>query len=748
MDEYIPNEIESRWRERWERDRLWRFDVEADGPGEKFYNLVEFPYPSAEGLHVGSVRTYAGADAFGRYQRMRGRRVFQPMGFDSSGIHTENYAIRVGEHPARLMARTIPRFREQLSRIGCAWDWSRQVITSDPSYYRWTQWVFLRLLEAGLAYRAESSVVWCPSCLTVLAFEQLEGDRCERCSTVVTERVLPQWFIRMTRYADALVDGLDALDWPDWAKRQQRDWIGRSRGAEIDFREYASDRVLTAFTTRPDTLPAVTFLAVAPVHASALARTADLTSGSFTGRHAIHPMSGERIPVLEASYVIASYGTGVVMGVPAHDERDAAFAQAHGLPVSHAPLDPSVVAGLEPTGIGRAATRYRLRDWLISRQRYWGPPIPIVHCEGCGPVGVPDSDLPVLRPDIEDFRPTGTGLSPLATVESFVHTTCPSCHGPARRETDVSDTFLDSAWYFMRYPCTDLNDVAWSRDRTARLLPVDQYEGGREHVARHHLYARFTAHALYDLGLVDCREPLPRLSFHGLMVHGGAKMSKSRGNVVTPDEYIDRVGADSLRMYLLFTGPWESGGDFSDDGLNGFVRFTRRLWRTILQDEPRGEGVDVRFVDRAIARVGADIGAHKFNTAIAHLMELTRWAGEHNDSMSAVQWRRTSRTLVLLLAPFAPHLAEELWFRLGEAYSVHQQGWPSFDAAALDEDMVDVPVQVDGRVRDSVRLPAGAGRDEALAAAMRSDRVRTLLRGAHPRDVIWVQDRILNLVTL
>jgi leucyl-tRNA synthetase len=767
MAGYDPIEVQARWQARWERDRPGALDLGRVGREAKLYNLVEFPYPSAEGLHVGHTYTYAGADTWGRWQRMRGRAVFQPIGFDAFGIHTENYALRVGEDPTTLTARTVERYRGQLRRLGAAWDWDHEVVTSDPAYYRWTQWVFLRLHEAGLAVRREAPVVWCPSCLTVLANEQLEGDRCERCGTQVTWRRMRQWFLRMTAYADRLLDGLDGLDWPEAAKRQQRAWIGRSAGVEIDFDTEDGGR-LTAFTTRPGTLPGVTFLAVpgpesglagqgrgtgtgSPGHPPGVPRT---PPGRFTGRHARHPVTGRRLPIWEADYVVAGYGAEAVMGVPAADERDRAFAAAHGLPLLEVGEEraEAVTGWLEGRGRGRRATRYRLRDWLISRQRYWGPPIPIVHCQHCGPVPVPDRDLPVRLPPVADFRPTGSGRSPLATVPEFVHTACPACGGPGERETDVADTFFDSAWYFLRYPSAGRDDVAWDPELTDRLLPVDSYTGGPEHVARHHLYARFVTMALHDLGLVPFAEPFPRIRLHGSLRKDGAKMSKSRGNVVVPDDYVNRVGADTLRMYLLFIAPFEEGGDWSDAGLAGIERFAAKAWRLVTEPHRPGGGsaggrVDLRPLDRAVVAVGDDLERLKLNTAIATLMELLRWARRHKPAMDAAQWDRVAGTFTLLLAPFAPHLAEELWARLGRPYSVHTQPWPAADPAALDAEQVILVVQVDGRRRDALAAPAGLDRDQALALALGSDNVRRHLDGRRPRDAVHVPDRLINLVT-
>jgi leucyl-tRNA synthetase len=685
-------------------------------------------------------------------------------------------------------------------------------VTSDPSYYRWTQWIFVKLYRAGLAVRREALVVWCPSCLTVLANEQVEGDRCERCGTRVIRRTMLQWFLRITAYAEKLLRGLDDLDWPLSAKRAQREWIGRSEGVEIDFEVSDRGLHLRTFTTRPDTLFGVTFLVLPPEHPdlevlargtgsenevrryveeamrervatsarSGEAAGALLPRGTFTGSFAVHPATGERVPIYVADYVVATYGTGAVMGVPAHDERDFQFATANGLPVVGVIKPPeraeasangpwtgegvlidsgrfsgltselardAITEWLEACGAGRRTVRYRLRDWLISRQRYWGPPIPIVYCDGCGTVPVPEDDLPVVLPDVADFRPTGTGVSPLATAESFVHTTCPSCGGRARRETDVSDVFLDSAWYFLRYPSSDVDDRPWDPERTERMLPVDSYAGGPEHVMRHHLYARFVTRALHDLGLVPFAEPFPHLRFHGMLTKDGAKMSKSRGNVVNPDHYIAEHGADVTRMYLLFIGPWDEGGDFSDAGIAGIERFLQRTWRLVTEPDLPGPGVDLRPLDRAIAGIGADLEAMRFNTAIASLMELVRWARRERTTMSSEQWASASSAIVLLLAPFAPHLTEELWLRIGGEYSVHHQPWPAHDPRALVQELVTLVIQVDGKTRDRIEVPPGTDQARALEQAMDRENVRRHLPGGEPGKVVFVPDRLINLVT-
>jgi leucyl-tRNA synthetase len=716
---YDPHEVERKWRARWEAAGLASIDLDAVDPDLVFYNLAEFPYPSAEGLHVGHVFKYCGLDAFGRMQRMRGLAVFQPMGFDAFGIHTENFALKSGENPKTLTARTTANFRRQLSSIGCAWDWRRVIDTSEPQYYRWTQWLLVQLFRAGLMYQAEAPVLWCPSCLTVLAREQAEeeGTRCERCSALVVEREMTQWFLRITAYADRLLEGLDSLEWPERAKRLQRAWIGRSEGSEIDFGD------VTVFTTRPETLPAVTFLAVPPGHEAA-------------GQTRPHPLTAEELPVVEADYVVSGYGSGAVMGVPAHDKRDASFATRHNLPTSEALLLSPEAA----QAVGRRVVRYRLRDWLISRQRYWGPPIPIIHCEGCGPVPVPERDLPVVLPEVADFRPTGSGVSPLAAVASWVEGRCPACGEPARRETDVSDTFVDSAWYFLRYPSTDFTDRAWDARRTEAVLPVDFYAGGPEHVQRHHLYARFVTMALSDLGLVGFEEPFPRVRLGGFIVFRGAKMSKSKGNVVTPDEFLARHGSDVLRCALLFSAPWEDGGDLQLEAIAGIERFFARMWRQFeapgaLCDPSVPDDVELHQLVRDVADA---IGRLRFNVGIARLMTyLPSAVGSHARSV-----------FMRLLAPFAPHLAEELWARNGYPFSVHTASWPRYDASLLSARDVEWVVQVNGKVRERVRLPADATKDAVVRSALESAPVSLALGGRNPDRVVFVPGKLVNLVTV
>jgi len=853
IERYNPQAIEPKWQRIWTESGIYNVDLHrAQRP---FYNLMEFPYPSAEALHVGHVYTYCGSDTYGRYRRLRGDDVFEPIGFDAFGIHSENHALRVGRHPMELTVENTHRYEHQMRELGCLFDWSHVVDTSRPDYYRWTQWLFLQLFKAGLAYRATAPVNWCPSCLTVLANEQVIDGVCERCDTAVVQREMEQWFLRITRYADRLLTGHNKADFPATTIALQRNWIGRSEGAMIRF-PVVDGPEIEVFTTRPDTLFGATYLVLAPEHPAVgrVTRPAQKAqveayveqarskrelerlaaerekSGVYTGAEAINPATGEHIPIWVADYVLMGYGTGAIMAVPAHDERDYAFARAHGLPVrvvivpagppsmgevresaergpytgegiliNSGPFDGrcsseaigAITRWLEGREQGEAAVVYRLRDWLISRQRYWGPPIPIIYCQRCGTVPVPEDQLPVRLPYVADFRPVGGGAAPLAHVPEFVNTLCPQCGGPARRETDVSDTFLDSSWYFLRYPSAHRQDVPFDRELTHKWLPVSLYAGGIEHSTLHHLYARFITMALHDLGYLDFEEPFRKLRLHGLIIKEGAKMSKSRGNVVNPDEYVHRYGADTLRLYLLFLGPYEEGGNFTDQGIRGITRFLERVWR-LAQTEPArhagrgqersGAAVDVPEspteaqegpagapgaeptlasrpaepvggeaalapMHRAIAKIEHDIEELHFHTALATLMSYANWLAEARSSLSPEAWQRAVRTLLLLLAPFAPHIAEELWERIGEAYSIHQQRWPAYDPAYLARETVTLVVQIDGRVRDRIEVPAGLDAKQARTLALGSPKVARLLGGRQVVNAIYVPDRLINLVT-
>ena len=811
-DTYDPHEIEPRWQRAWEEAGLHHTDLDA--AKRPFYNLMEFPYPSGEGLHVGHFYSYGGADTFGRFQRMHGWNVFQPMGFDAFGIHAENYALKMGINPAILVPRNVSRFREeQLKRMGAAFDWAREVNTTDPRYYRWTQWIFLQLYKGRLAYRAEAPVNWCPSCLTTLADEQVVGGHCERCDSLVTKRRLTQWFFRITDYAERLLD-FSGADFSETTQTLQRHWIGRKEGAEVHFTVAGSAERIAVFSTRADTLFGATFLVLAPEHPAVMRLVAPSQraivqdyleqvarhcetdrlaaehekTGVWTGAWAVNPVDGRLLPIWVADYVLASFGTGAIFATPAHDQRDLDFAQAHGLPVipvirplggaSASPLAAydgdgilihsgpydgltveeakrAIVADLQAQGLARPAVTYRLRDWLISRQRYWGPPIPIIHCEHCGEVPVPEEALPVLLPQTERFRPLGTGQSPLAAVPEFANVACPHCGGSARRETDVSDNFLDSAWYFIRYLNTEFDDYPWHVERLRRWLPVHMYIGGVEHSTLHHLYARFLWKALGDLSCIPQdlgAEPFARLRLHGLIIKDGSRMSKSRGNVVNPDTYVAHYGADVLRVYMLFMGPFEVGGDFRDTGINGVVRFLNRVWS--LAHEPRQASAAnpdpsplIRAMHQTIRKVSKDLEMLAFNTAIAALMSyvntLQDWRGQAAEDL----WREALRALILMLAPLAPHLAEELWARQGRPFSVHQQPWPTWDSTLAAEEMITLVIQVDGKVRDRIQVAATIESSEARELALASQAVQRALAQRPVSEAIYVPGRLVNLVT-
>ena len=827
---YDFSALEKKWQDHWLQHKTFKSELDTSKP--KYYVLDMFPYPSGDGLHVGHPEGYTATDIIARYKRMRGYDVFEPMGFDAFGIHSENYAIKQGINPKVLTARTTRHYREaQMKRLGAMFDWSREVNTSSPDYYRWTQWLFLQMYRAGLAVRKKAPVNWCPSCLTVLANEQVDDGACERCSAEVEQKEMVQWFFKITDYADRLLAGLEDLDWPETSKKLQGNWIGRSEGAEISFavsgggagRDGAGDggaaREFTVFTTRPDTLFGVTYMVLAPEHPlvaeitgaeqraeveeylARARRTKEIDrlsaerekTGVFTGAYAVNPANGESVPIWIADYVLLHYGTGAVMGVPGHDQRDYEFATKFGLPVvevigSEAGIAEAAYTGEGPMvnsgrfdgtpsaagrravtewlaerGRGKLSVTYRLRDWCISRQRYWGPPIPIVYCKECGEVPVPEDQLPVLLPDVDEFRPSGTGKGPLAAVSEFVNTTCPTCGGPAERETDVSDTFLDSAWYFLRYPSVGYDEGPFEPAITAKWLPVDQYMGGIEHVCMHHLYARFCTMVLHDLGWIGFAEPFRRLRLHGLLIKDGAKMSKSRGNVVNPDEYIEGYGADVFRSYLLFIGPYEDENDFSDQGIQGVARFYNRVWYFVTEEKPvYGAGVDLVPVHRAIKKVTKDLEDLSYHTAIAAIMELTNWAYAVGEEMTEEQRSLVCRTMVLLLAPFGPMAAEELWARLGGEYSVHNRAWPEYDEGLLARQMVTIVVQVNGRVRERFQAEPGISEAAAVAQARALPKVAALIAEdsdagaeheadqAAPEDrvrrVFYVQDRLVNLI--
>jgi len=817
---YDPAVVEPKWQSRWRERGTHETDLEHGR--NPFYVLMMFPYPSAEGLHVGNLFAFTGNDIYGRFQRLRGHTVFEPFGYDAFGIHSENYALKVNEHPMRLIPANIANFRRQVERTGLMIDWRYSVDTTDPVYYRWTQWVFVQLFKQGLAYRKKAAVNWCPNDKTVLANEQVIAGRCERCGTAVEQRMLAQWFFRISDYAERLLKNLDWIDWSESTKTTQRNWIGRSDGAEISFRvldpfeqagsstvtvtqEFrAEPEVIRVFTTRPDTVFGATYLVLAPEHPSLERLTSDAQwddvmayraqaarqdivtrkvakekTGVFTGSYAMNPATRKPIPIWVADYVLMEYGTGAIMAVPGHDDRDFEFASTFDLPIVrviareheaastplHEPLieterarlvhsgqfdgksvadgHRAIVAWLEAKGSARATVNYRLHDWCISRQRYWGPPIPIIHCDRCGPVVVSEQDLPVRLPDIPNFRPDDSGVSPLARHKEWYEVACPQCGAMGRRETDVSDTFLDSGWYFLRYPSVGHDDVPFDRALTKRWLPVDSYMRGNENTILHLLYSRFLTMVLHDMGYLDFEEPYKKFRAHGHIIRDGAKMSKTKGNIVVPDEYIAQWGADAFRTYLMFIGPFEEGGDFRDAGISGVRRFLDRLWSSVCAATAEGEpdAAVMRKLHQTIKKVGDDIASLGYNTAIAAMMEYINVLRREERTPH----RAEVEPLVQLVAPFAPHLAEEAWERLGHSVSVMDSGWPSYDETLARETLVNLAVQVNGKLRGTVSVTPNVGQDEALEAALAEPAIAKYVTG-EIRKVVFVSGRLLSLV--
>ena len=798
---YDPAAIEARWQARWVERHTNEPDL--DRAARPFYNLMMIPYPSAEGLHVGNMFAFTGADIYGRFKRLQGYAVFEPMGFDAFGIHSENYALTIGTNPAKLIPQNIATFRRQLRRFGGMFDWRHELSTTDPAYYKWTQWLFLQLFKAGLAYKKRAAVNWCPKDKTVLANEQVIDGRCERCDTPVEQRFLDQWFFRITNYAERLLENLPNLDWSSSTVLLQKNWIGRSEGADLVF-ETPSGKKLTVFTTRPDTVFGATYLVLAPEHPLVDELTAvehrtrvkayqrevqskDVVSrrvgektktGVFIGSYARNPATGEAIPIWIADYVLMEYGTGAIMAVPAHDKRDLEFATQFKLPIRQVVAVPGetlpivsengalmnsgpfdgvscgegarkIVAWLAERGLATPRVQYRLHDWCISRQRYWGPPIPIMYCEKCGVVPVPEKDLPVQLPLIDDFRPDDTGVSPLARHEEWYFVKCPQCGGKARRETDVSDTFLDSAWYHLRYPSTEFHDRPFDPARTKKWLPVSSYIGGNEHAVLHLLYSRFVCMVLADLGHLHFDTPYPKFRAHGLIVKDGAKMSKSRGNVVVPDTYIQQWGADTFRMYLMFLGPFQEGGDFRDSGIVGQRRFLEKVWALVHEAAAAtgrgGEGAAAESVaqklHRTIRKVGADTEALQYNTAIAAMMEYVNELRERGAAS-----RELMEPLVIMLAPYAPHIAEEMWELLGHDTSVFDATWPTHDERLASAGDVEIAVQVNGKLRSRLTVPRGMAEKDVLDRVLADEAVKKFVDGQKVKKVIYVQDRLVNLV--
>ncbi len=829
MEEHPFRAIDRKWQKYWEEKGTFRAAEGNSRP--KYYTLNMFPYPSASTLHMGHVRTYSIGDILARYMRLKGFNVMNPMGWDAFGLPAETPAIREGVHPADWTERNIKIMRGQLKDMGIAYDWDREISTCDPEYYRWTQWIFLRMFERGLAYRKSGSQNWCEKCQTVLANEEAEGGNCWRCQSPVTKKDLEQWFLSMTAYADRLLEGLKSLEqWPDRVKTMQANWIGRSEGARIVFKEKESGAEMPVFTTRPDTLYGVTFVVIAPEHKlvpelikgarsapkveeyikrargmSEIERvgTEREKTGVLTGRMAVNPANGEEVPILVADYVLLEYGSGIVMGVPAHDQRDFEFAKKIGLPIRRviAPADASgqpeemseafvedgvqvnsgpfdglgnreametIVRHLAGKGLAEKAVNYRIRDWLVSRQRYWGAPIPMIHCPACGVVPVPDSDLPVLLPREVDFTPGA--ISPLARVKEFVETTCPKCGGPAKRETDTMATFMDSSWYFLRYCSPRETNAPFAAEAVKRWMPVDQYVGGVEHAVLHLLYARFFQMVLYDLGLVPCSEPFASLFLHGMVLTEGQVISKSKGNAVVADKTISRYGCDTVRAYLMFAGPPAGDVDWSESGIEGIARFLRRVERLVQANRealgrhsydpaqslpcPDGEArAALRMAHKTVMRVTRNMErdpekGFQFNTALSALMEMTNFlvdfksAGASGQSLLAFAIKR----LIIMLSPFAPHLAEELWEFSGEKPSIFDSPWPKSDPALTREETLEIPIQVNGKLRGTVTIEPGTSEADLKKAVLEDERVSKFLAGKPVRKWIVVPEKLVNLV--
>ena len=833
---YDHQKVEEKWRRLWLETKFNCIDLARSTT--PFYNLMMFPYPSAEGLHVGNMYAFTGSDIYGRYKRMQGCDVFEPIGLDGFGIHSENYALKVGRHPMDNAVRTEKNFYAQLAQIGAMFDWDRTLSTYDPEYYKWTQWLFVQMFKHGLAYRGKAQVNWCPGCKTVLADEQVVDGKCERCGNNIEKRVLEQWFFRITAYAEKLLNNLFSLDWSEKVKGAQTNWIGKKEGITIDYpvvdEQGKSVGEISCFTTRPDTNFGATFVVLAPEHpfisqvnsvlkkeeADRITRYIEAAkskpeaeritqgrekTGVFTHLYCVNQLNKRRMPLYISDFVLAGFGTGAVVGVPGHDARDFEFAMQFDIPIIRVVMgadgDTSEISRLEQVqeeagimlnseflngldiheattkmmdyleekGWGKRVTTYHLRDWLVSRQRYWGPPIPMIFCATCAASGkgeqkgmpgyyaVRESDLPVLLPRIADYRPGDDGVAPLAKHKEFYETTCPGCKGEAVRETDVSDTFLDSSWYFLRYPSVGLdgktslrNKLPWNPEITKKWLPVHMYTGGAEHSVLHLMYSRFVTMALHDWGFLDFDEPFTRFYAHGLVIKNGAKMSKSKGNVVNPDEYIKLYGSDALRLYLMFMGPFDQGGDFRDSAMEGMSRWVGRIWRLVAEHSEASSATISSELHKTIKRVNADIENRRYNTAIAAMMEFTNLVNDQGGVMSAGD----AKTFVKLLAPFAPHLSEELWQQVNGykdfkvAQSVHVQPWPTFNASLVVDKDVTIAVQVNGRLRDTITVPTASASIQKYIETEAKNRENAVkyLAGKPVRKVIFVPGRLINFV--
>lgn len=797
MAKYNFDKVERKWQKKWDELKLHEASNTSDK--EKAYYLVEFPYPSGAGLHVGHVRSYTALDAMVRKKRMQGFNVLYPIGWDAFGLPTENYAIKTGIQPVEVTKKNVAVYKKQIKRLGISFDWSREINTTDPEYYKWTQWIFLKLHEKGLAYKKKMPINWCPSCKIGLANEEVVNGHCERCGGFAEKKVLEQWILKITEYADRLIDDLETVDYLDKIKTSQVNWIGRSLGTELDFTVKGSDDVVRVFTTRPDTLFGVTYLVLSPEHVlvntittdehkqavldyqaqarnkSDMERTdlAKEKTGVFTGAYAVNPVNNEAIPIWIADYVLATYGTGAIMAVPAHDTRDFEFAQQFDLPIrevirpvasSDKPLDlkeaftangvnvnSDFLNGLETEmaiqamnnwlaekGIGKTAKNYKLRDWIFSRQHYWGEPIPIVFCDTCGEVRVPEEQLPLLLPKVERYEPTDTGESPLATIEEWVNTTCPKCEGPARRETDTMPNWAGSSWYFLRYLDPKNNEALASKESMDYWMPIDLYNGGMEHTTLHLLYSRFWNKFLFDLDVVPFSEPYARRVSHGMILASdGEKMSKSRGNVINPDEVVQEYGADVLRGYEMFIGPYDQAVSWDTNGIKGLKRFQDKVWQFETSDD---DADVVSLLQKTVTKITEDIEGMRFNTAISALMIMLNTMQANGASID------TFKTFLQLLAPFMPHIAEEVWERLGEKESIFMSPWPTADVTKITEEKLELPVQVNGKVRDKIIVSPDVDEVMLKQLVLASEKVQKHLEGKEIKKFIYVSKRMVSIV--
>ena len=868
MEKYDPVTIEAKWRNYWHEHQIYKLNL--DQAQKPFYNLMMFPYPSAEGLHIGGMYTFTGVDTFGRFKRMQGYDVFEPIGLDAFGIHSENYALKIGEHIKTVSQRTHKHFFEQLHLMGNMYDWDRTVETNEPEYYKWTQWLFMQFFKAGLAYRKHANVKYCPSCKTVLSDEQVIDNRCERCSSMVENKALEQWFFRITKYANRLDKNLKKIDWVEDVKLGQKNWIGKKEGINIYYRIKDSANKIVCFTTRPDTNFGATFIVIAPEHPlvegilsgtleanrnimaevkayvekvkgrSEMERVAEgrKKTGVFTGLYAINDLNGRELPIYISDFVLGHFGTGAVVGVPGHDKRDFEFAKEFNLEIirvvseggNASPINKiedvqeddgvminsgflnglniheattKIMDHLEEKGWGKRVTTFNIRDWCVSRQRYWGPPIPMIFCSKCHAKGLswfntnpeaalhidketledlietmkgwyPDENLPVTLPDISEFdkiKPDGSGRGPLALQQDFLKTRCPHCQLEAQRESDVSDPFVDSCWYFLRYPFSEKTEIPFGgrfrnpkslytpsliREEEEKMIlrmnkwgPVTSYIGGKEHTVLHLLYARFITMVFYDLGYLDFEEPFTRFFGHGLITKDGAKMSKSKGNVVNPDEFIEKYGADAIRMYLRFIGPFDATGDWRDSGMAGMFRFITKLWKIYEQHdvkEGKGESVDDSMVHSTIKSVGEDLEALKFNTAVARIMEFVNWYQDIHEKLTIAKRKEYLSILALLLAPLIPYLAEEFWVKCGNQASVHQQKWPVFDSVKLEKTTINLPVQFNGKMRGIIAAEIESSEKEILEMIKKEPKLNKYLNSSEQKKVIYIKGKIINII--